>query len=629
MEMARYSCEAFRIFDNQRESFVYVSPAYERIWGHDTNQLLSDPWIWLTAIHPDDGRRVREIFMTVLRQGGERSAEYRLLGHHGETRWIADRFVSLDSSDGRSLRVACIAADITDKHTAQEENRRRQQFVESVLYHAPDAIVTLDPDHCVLDWNPGAVNIFGYSREEAVGRELDELIAGDDKLPEAKGKTRQVLSGQRVEPFESIRYRKDRSPVSVIAAGSPLMVSGALAGVVVVYTNISALKAAQAEKEQLLIQLQQAQKMEAIGTLAGGIAHDFNNLLMGIQGRNALMLEEIAPQHPFHEHLRGVEAYVRRASELTRQLLGYARGGKYEIVPLDLNEVIAQSLDLFARTRRELFIETDYHADLWTVEADQSQIEQVLLNLFVNAWQAMPDGGVLKIATENCFPEEKMIRPLGLAPGKYVKTTVADTGIGMEPSVLGRIFDPFFSTKTRGLGTGLGLASAYGIVKHHGGMIAVESCVGKGSSFAILLPASGKKPLRTKSPAPRDLQRGNEKLLLVDDEPMILEVGGEMLKRLGYAVLKATSGQEALEIYSRHGKSIDLVILDMIMPNMGGGEVFKRLKAADPEVAVLLSSGYSIDEQTAQIIAQGSRGFIQKPFNLLKLSQKLRQAIEL
>jgi len=258
---------------------------------------------------------------------------------------------------------------------------------------------------------------------------------------------------------------------------------------------------------------------------------------------------------------------------------------------------------------------------------DRGQIEQVLLNLLINAWQAMPDGGSLYLETANEILDEHQAQPHGAEPGKYVKITITDTGTGMDPAILERIFDPFFTTKTIGQGTGLGLASAYGIVRNHGGFIDVSSQEGIGTTFTIHLKSSdaqlGKATLMRAS-----AQEGNETILLVDDDPLILNVGEAMLVALGYAVLVAKGGEEAVEVYRNHGDRIRLVILDMIMPDMGGGKTYDQLKQIDPGVNVLLSSGYSINGQATAIMNRGCNGFIQKPFDLQSLSEKVRNIID-
>ncbi len=281
---------------------------------------------------------------------------------------------------------------------------------------------------------------------------------------------------------------------------------------------------------------------------------------------------------------------------------------------------------MFGRTHREIDVHTRFQEPLWDVAGDRSQIEQVLLNLFVNAWQAMPAGGTLKVATENRHLAEEAARPLGLAAGRYVRIAVADSGEGIDPEIQQRIFEPFFTTKERGRGTGLGLASVYGIVKNHGGAVTVSSRRGEGALFHIHLPAADRAATETLPPAEAPRQ-GSGKILLVDDEPVILDVVAAMLQNLGYTVLTADSGQAALDLYRVHRGQVVLVILDMVMPGMNGGETFDRLKAIDPAVRVLLCSGYSIDGRASQILARGCNGFVQKPFDMGQLSEKIRAAI--
>jgi signal transduction histidine kinase/CheY-like chemotaxis protein len=394
-----------------------------------------------------------------------------------------------------------------------------------------------------------------------------------------------------------------------------------------VVRDVSQRLLAEMEKRKLENQLQQAQKMEAIGNLAGGIAHDFNNILMGMQGNTSLMFLNIDSGHPHYDKLKSIQKYIENGAALTKQLLGFARGGKYEVRATDLNELIEKTARMFGRTKKEIKIHTSQLRDIWNVEVDQGQIEQVLLNIFVNAWHAMPDGGDLHLMTENVIIDDDFNKPFKVEAGKYVKISIIDTGTGMDKITQQRIFEPFFTTKEMGRGTGLGLASVYGIVKNHGGFIEVFSEQGKGTTFSIYLPASEKKVME-EIDAAEIVLKGDETLLLVDDEEMIIEVGEEILQALGYKVLPAVSGKEALEIYKNKKDSIDMVILDMIMPGMGGGETYDNLKQINPDIKVLLSSGYSISGQAAEILERGCDGFIQKPFKLKQLSVKIREILD-
>ena len=382
-------------------------------------------------------------------------------------------------------------------------------------------------------------------------------------------------------------------------------------------------------QKALEVQLHQAQRMESIGTLAGGIAHDFNNLLMGIQGNTSVMMLDIPPEHSLHDNIKSIQRCVKSGSNLTKQLLGFARGGKYVVKPTYMNEVLNRTAHIFSRTRKEIKIHRRFRKDIWVVNVDVGQIEQVLLNLYVNAWQAMPDGGDLHLETDNVYLDKGYVfaKPFDIKPGRYVRISITDNGIGMDESVQQRIFEPFFTTKAIGQGTGLGLASAYGIVKNHGGIITCYSAVEIGTTFNVYLPAYAEKGAENPKPLQETIT-GTETVLLVDDEKLILDVTKKMLQSLGYNALTAKDGNEAVTIYEKEHESIDLVILDMIMPQVSGKEVFNRLKKTDPNVRVLLASGYSIKGQAREIMDRGCGGFIQKPFDSVELSRKIREILD-
>ena len=384
---------------------------------------------------------------------------------------------------------------------------------------------------------------------------------------------------------------------------------------------------AEREKKKLEKQLQHSQKMEAIGSLAGGIAHDFNNVLMGMQGNASLMLFDIDESHLHYEKIKSIERYVENGSSLTRQLLGFARGGGYEVRATDLNELIIRTSNMFGRAKKEIKIHTNFLNKIWPVEVDQGQMEMVLLNLYINALHAMPEGGNLHLMSENIIIDGGSAGDLRLKQGEYVKVSVADTGTGMDKEIQEKIFDPFFTTKEKGRGTGLGLASASEVIKNHDGLIDVYSEKGKGATFNIYLPASDKKVKQEKK-LTQEIIKGTETILLFDDEEIIIEVNQDILKALGYKTMVARSGKEAVEIYKNNQDKISMVIMDMIIPGISGKEFYDNLKKIDPEIKVLLSSGYSISGQAAEILDRGCNGFIQKPFKLKELSVKIREVLD-
>jgi signal transduction histidine kinase/ActR/RegA family two-component response regulator len=376
-------------------------------------------------------------------------------------------------------------------------------------------------------------------------------------------------------------------------------------------------------------QLLQAQKMESIGTMAGGVAHDFNNLLMGIQGNVSMLLMNRNQDHRSQTRLENIMSLIERGSKLTRQLLGFAKGGKYEVRPSDLNDLIHRSSKVFRRTKKGLQVLEDFDPALWAVDADRSQIDQVFFNLYVNADHAMHGSGTLSLTSRNTVVDEQTASAHQVNPGRFVTVSVADTGIGMDETTLKRIFDPFYTTKELGHGTGLGLASAYGIIKNHGGFITVSSRVGQGTCFNIHLPASeSEAPASHDQTSSIELCKGSETILVVDDEMHNLELSKEMLECLGYTVVTASSGRNAIEIYREKGHAIDMVVLDIVMPELGGGETFDALKVINADVRVLLASGYSINGEAARIIQRGCLGFIQKPFAIWELSRKAREILD-
>jgi signal transduction histidine kinase/CheY-like chemotaxis protein len=391
--------------------------------------------------------------------------------------------------------------------------------------------------------------------------------------------------------------------------------------------DISSRIKAEKEKKHLEGQLIHSQKMQAVGTLAGGIAHDFNNLLMGIQGYISLMRLQTKPDDPIAEYIKGIENAVSNAANLTSQLLGFARKGKYTLQQTCLNNIAENSTKMFTRTRKEITAHKKLQDKLWKVNVDPGQIEQVLINLYLNAWHAMPEGGNIYLQTENIYLSADYCRPFEVPGGNYVKVSVTDTGAGIPDKIIERIFEPFFTTKDVGKGTGLGLASAYGIIKNHNGIIRVYSEQNHGTTFNIYLPASDAEEGKT-TKLNTELIKGGETILLVDDEEATIQVEKLMLQQLGYTVVPARSGRDAIELYKKNSADIDLVALDVIMPDMSGRETYDHLKKIDPDIKVLLVSGYSLNRQIEELMNAGCCGFLQKPFDLIHLSQKIREVLD-
>jgi len=540
-------------------------------------------------------------------------AEFQLRTKDGRELWalITSKFIY---ENGKPVRATVVISDINDQKKAEAALRLSEEKYRLLVENANDAIFILQ-DGQIKFSNHKARKI-----AENLGIELkhdpyvnyihpdDRDMITDRYRRRIKGETPPNNYAFRLVGKDGREIWAENNSVKVDWKGQP--------------ATLNFLRDITLQRK-LEHQLQLSQKMEAVGTLAGGIAHDFNNLLMGIQGRTSLMLMETERAHPFYEHLKETESYVMRAAQLTKQLLGFARGGKYEVKPTDLNELVRQSINMFGRTKKEISIKVKYQDHLYTVEVDRSQIDQVLLNIYVNAWQAMPEGGILYVQTNNVELDENFASAYGARPGKYAAIAVTDTGIGMDEQIAKRVFDPFFTTKQKDRGTGLGLASGYGIIKNHDGIITVESQKGQGATFSVYLPASEKKIIEDEQ-IQQEILAGSETVLIVDDEDLIIDVGIQLLKKMGYRVLTASHGDQAIKIYEQNKDSIAIVILDLVMPQISGGEIYDRLKAIDSNVKVLLSSGYSVDGQATEILNRGCNGFIQKPFRLDELSKKIR-----
>jgi PAS domain S-box-containing protein len=497
--------------------------------------------------------------------------EVKEITRDGRTLWVNLNLTPSFDERGNVMGILGIGEDITERKKMDESLRESEEKYRTILESIEEGYFEVDLTGNFTFLNDALCKISGYTRDELLGMNNRQYTA-----PETAKKMYQIFSQvyrtgkvARVMDYEIIT--KDRS------------------GVV---RDVTERKGAEEEKKTLEAQLQYAQRMEALGTLAGGIAHNFNNLLMGIQGNNTLMLLGADSTHPHYENLKRIEKLVDSASKLTKQLLGYARKGRYEMKVLSVNRVIEETSETFSTTKKDITVHRELADNLHGVHADQGQIEQVLWNLYVNAADAMSAGGELFLKTGNVTSRDIKDKPYKVKPGSYVLVMVRDTGTGMDRKTMERIFEPFFTTKGLAKGTGLGLASVYGMVKAHGGYIDVESKKGRGTTFSVYLPAS-EKQIPEKKVTQGKIEKGHETLLLVDDEEMILEVSREILETLGYTVIQAQGGKEAIDLYRAHKDNIDMVILDMIMPD-------KR----------------------------GCDRFIQKPFNMKELSGKIREILD-
>jgi two-component system cell cycle sensor histidine kinase/response regulator CckA len=596
--------------------FSYVNEAACRSLGYSREELLE---MTVQDIDPGFPKGIWSTHWEDLKRRGSFSIESYHRTKDG-TLFPVEITVNYVIFGGKEYNCV-FARDITERKRAEEVLHREKEKFRVLVEESPFGVSMVDKDGHYQYINPKFVEIFGYTLDETpTGREWFNKAFPD---PEYR---HQVISTwisdlEGSTPDES----RPRSFTVTCKDGSNKVILFRPVTVgskdqFIIYEDIT-------EKKYLEEQLQLAQKMEALGTLAGGIAHNFNNMLMGIMGNVSLALLDTDSKKPQYENLKNIEKLVESGSKLTSQLLGYAREGRYEIRPLSLNRLVKETSETFGTAKREIRIIRDLAQDLFAIEADQGQIEQALWNLYVNAADAITGSGELILKTSNVTNLHMAGKQYNPRPGNYVLLTVTDSGMGMDKKTMNHIFEPFFTTKGVGKGTGLGLASVYGIIKAHDGYIDVDSRKGHGTTFKIYLPVSNRK-VTGKAELVQQPVKGSETVLLVDDEETVIDVSRQMLERMGYTVLVARSGKDSIELYRAHKDAIHIVILDLIMPEMTGGETYDQIKKINPHVKVLLSSGYSKDSRATEILARGCNGFIQKPYTMKGLSLRIREILK-
>jgi two-component system, cell cycle sensor histidine kinase and response regulator CckA len=507
-----------------------------------------------------------------------------------------------------------VARDISALKRMQSELAKASHFLQQIIDSAPLGFMFINPQGLITEANAQVCREFGFVPEDLLNRPYARLYANEAEY-------QQVIS-ELAAKGEALAHQVEIQGGDGLTAPARLSVrtlpdkDGEVIGTVCLMSNIT-------EEVSLQRQLEQAQKQEVIATLAGGLAHNFNNLLMIIMGLTTLVLEKISPDHPIYEDLKDIERQLRAGREVTRKLLAFRRASSYQIQPISLNNLVEATADMFGRTRQELVIHKELSPDLPAVEVDSSQIQQVLINLLINAWHAMPQGGEILLRTRAVHLTDWDDPTWELEPGPHVCLSVTDTGIGMDENTVSHLFSPFFTTKEPGLGSGLGLASAYRIMKNHRGAIQVISTPGEGSTFTLFFPSSAAVPLDV-APEEKQIVPGQGTILVVEDEPTLRRVSSKLLEKLGYQVLEASCGERALEIFSERNGEIDLVLLDMIMPGLTGLQTLERLRALNPRVRVILCSG--MDEAKEENLPSGV-SFVPKPVPLEILSQKVAAAL--
>ncbi len=603
---------------------VMINKKGHRLLGYPESELMGNDW-FETCMPARSRAKARQMFTRILTGDLVESTENPVLTSSGEERLFAWHNSLVRDRIGNILGTLSSGEDITERRRAEDAVRKLALIVES----SEEAIIGQTLDGIIVSWNPGAERLYGYTAEEAIGRNIS-MIASPERPNEVENFLECIRLGQRVGRVETVRCGKNGKRVEISLSIFPVLdEEGKPASVATIARDIS-------ERKRMEQQLRQSHKMEAIGRLAGGIAHDFNNLLGVVLGDCELLLNDsVTPVQ--REKLVEIKEAGGRAASLTRQLLAFSRQQMLDTQILNLNSVLSGFESMLRRLAGDqIVVHMVLTPGVAPVRADPSQLLQVILNMVVNARDAMPDGGTIRIETANTTLDESYVsgHP-GMSSGPHVMISVADNGPGMDTETLSHVFEPFFTTKGNGQGTGMGLATAYGIIQQVHGSIWAYSELGRGTLFKIFLPMAAVETVAPEpetaaaaGETPEELPHGKETVLLVEDSGLLRRVTGEFLKRVGYTVISAADGPEALEVVESYPGKIDLLLTDLAMPGMNGQELAEKLLARLPDLKVLYTSGYAGSILQDRDFAGLATAFLEKPFTWQSLAQKVRTVLD-
>lgn len=601
---------------------IFNSLSYQRVLGYSPEELQSSSA--LEQVHPDDRERLRQASEEARRTGVGKSLEYRIRHKDGSWRVLESTSSVIHNSAGEPEKLVIVNRDISDRKAASEALRLSEVSFRSAIENAPYGIYRASLEGRLLRVNPAFQKMLGYDSAE----ELQRIDPATDLYRDPLERQRLIERFAAGEGFtdEEVEWkRKDGTFMKARCSGWPVMADGKAP------TSFEIFAEDITEKRLLERQLYVAQKIEAVGRLSGGIAHDFNNLLGVIIGYSQVLIKKLGAGNPLLEHAEEIEKAGQRAASLTRQLLAFSRQQVLAPAVLNLNALITDMGKMLHRLLGEdLELEMKLGADIGRVKADQGQIEQVIMNLVINARDALPQGGNLVIETVNATLDEAYMRQHpGSKAGRFVMLSVTDSGTGMTPETLAHLFEPFFTTKERGKGTGLGLATVYGVVKQSGGYITVESELGKGSCFKVYLPEID-EPVSVAVPAAPSTEsfRGTETILLVEDADALRKLAFTLLDQNGYHVLAAASGLDALKLIEANPCKIDLLLTDVIMPGINGRVLAERLAALQTGLKILYMSGYTDSTIADHGVLDAGTSLLHKPFSEEALIQKVREVLD-
>jgi len=529
---------------------------------------------------------------------------------------------------GQIVNFVAVKRDITEEIRAEKELKESEKKFRMLVDQAADMLLVHDMEGRIIDVNQASIASYGYSREELLSMKVAAL---DPDYVQRENSGRFWDRFEMNEPFrfEARQKRKDGTIFPVEVTLTKLMINEQLV-IMGLCRDISDRKKAEKEKDKIQARLQQAQKMEAIGALAGGIAHDFNNLLFPIVGMSEMLLEDIPPDSPEHENVQEILMAGKRGSALVKQILAFSRQSEGEKIPVRIQQVLKEVIKMVRATiPANINISHHINQDCGLVRADPTQVHQIAMNLITNAYHAVdPANGNISIQLKDVALDSESLAGRDIEAGPYALLTVSDNGCGIASGNMAKIFEPYFTTKAQGKGTGIGLSTVYGIVKEHGGDIQVYSELGKGTTFNIYLPLMVKAPNAVSQNIVENSPSGSERILLVDDEAAIAKLEKQMLERLGYRVTFRVSSLEALEAFKASPEAYDLVITDMSMPNMTGDRLASELIAIRPDIPIIICTGFSDRINPDQANAMGIKGFLMKPVVKAELAAFVRKVLD-